>query len=95
MTKGNHLLLSSKYHSVKSLNVYIFIVLGSTLLVRWASCQVGDLLAPHKNSLAPGKRTGVLLHPVYIYLIPIGGNFFVCVFVAEDTTGTKQRRMLL
>ena len=57
--KGNRLLISSKYHSVKSLNVYIFIVSGSALLARRASCQ-GDLLLPHKKSLAPGKRTGVL-----------------------------------
>ena len=63
MTKGNHLLIRSKYRSVKSLNyVYIFRVTGSTLLARRASCQ-GDLLAPYKNSLALGKRTGVLSHP--------------------------------
>ena len=44
---------------MKSLNVYIFRVSGSTLLALLASCP-GDLLAPHKNSLAPGKRTRVL-----------------------------------
>ena len=55
--KGNHLLISSKYHSVKSLNVYIFIVSGSTLLAQWASCQ-GDLLAPHKNSLPRASGQG-------------------------------------
>ena len=60
--KGNRLLISLKYCSVKSLNVYIFIVSGSTLLAQWASCQ-GDLLASHKNSLALGKRTGVLSCP--------------------------------
>ena len=33
------------------------------LLARRASC-LEDLLAPQKNSLAPGKRTGVLSGPV-------------------------------
>ena len=42
--------------------MYIFRVPGSALLAWWASCQ-GDRLAPHKNSLAPGKQTGVLSHP--------------------------------
>ena len=58
-TKGKCLLIRSKYRSVKSPNVYSFRVLGSVLLAWQASCQ-GDLLALHKNSLAPGKRTRVL-----------------------------------
>ena len=41
---------------------FFFWVLGSTLLVWQVSCQ-GDLLALYKNSLAPGKWTGALLHP--------------------------------
>ena len=67
--------MSSKYRCVKSLNVYIsvqmvengisdvpdfnyfFFSLGLN-----STCQ-GDLLAPYKNSLALGKRTGALLHP--------------------------------
>ena len=61
-SKGSRLLMSSKYCCVKSLNVYNFRVSGSTLLARRASCQ-GDLLALHKNSLALGKRAGVLSRP--------------------------------
>ena len=82
MTKGNHLLISSKYHSVKSLNVYIFRVSGSTLLALWASCQ-GDLLSLHKNSLALGKWTGVLSCPALSSLmtaerkLPINLSVFI------------------
>ena len=43
-----------------------FLVSGSTWLY-FTSCE-GDLLAPHKNSLAPGKWTGVLSCPVYCTL---------------------------
>ena len=52
-TKGNCLLISSKYHSVKSLNVYNFRVLGSTLLARQAyliTSMAGCKIAP-KHSL--------------------------------------------
>ena len=51
-TKANCLLISLKYCSVKSLNVYIFRVSGSTLLAWRASCQ-GALLALHTRTHLP------------------------------------------
>ena len=64
MTKSNHLLISLKYRSVKSLKMCTF-CLCLNLLAKWATCE-GDLLVSHKNSLAPGKRTGVLSCPAII-----------------------------
>ena len=53
MKKANRLLISSKYCSVKSLNVYIFRVLGSALLARETgfgrpNCPAQELTCPRE-----------------------------------------------
>ena len=58
LRKGNRLLISSKYRSVKSLNIH-YVLLESRVQRYLPSGQVVRETW-HKNSLAPGKRTGVL-----------------------------------